>query len=139
MIKLFYKTFSTIHVFLYRLTGGRLGSRVQGLDILVLTTTGRKTGKMRATPLGYFDFDGSYVITGSNSGRKSHPAWFYNLKSNPQAMTQIKDKQFEVQAEITGQGKRDQLWERLIQLSPGYSKYSKRTRREIPMVILCPV
>lgn len=128
-----------IAVFLYRLTDGKFGGRVQGLRVLLLTTTGRKTAKKRTTPLGYFEDDGSYVIIGSNAGFETHPAWFLNLKSNPRATIQVKDRQFQVNAEIAGPEKRGRLWARLIELAPGYANYAKRTRREIPLVILRPI
>ena len=76
------KPFMAIYVFLYRRTGGKFGGKVQGLPVLLLTTNGRKTGKKRVTPLGYFEYDGYYVISASNAGFDTNPAWFYNLKSH---------------------------------------------------------
>ena len=131
-----FRLFLTIYVFLYRLSAGKFGNQVQGLSVLLLTTTGRKTGKLRTTPLGYFEQDGGYVIIGSNAGSNSHPGWFYNLKSRPQAKIQIKDRQFEVNATIVEAEKRSQLWERLLEISPAYGNYAKRTGREIPLVFL---
>jgi F420H(2)-dependent quinone reductase len=125
-----------IYAFLYRLTGGAFGGKVQGLSVLLLTTTGRKTGKLRTTPLGYFEQDGGYIIIASNSGANSNPGWFYNLKSHPQAKIQIKNRQFEVTATIVGPEKRGQLWERLEALSPAYGNYAKKTNREIPLIFL---
>ena len=125
-----------IAVFLYRLTGGKFGGKVQGLRVLLLTTTGRKTGKERTTPLGYFEHDGGYVIIGSNGGFNTHPAWFHNLRSSPRAAIQVKEEQFEVTAEIAGPDQRGQLWLRLMELAPSYANYAKRTSREIPLVIL---
>ena len=125
-----------IYVFLYRLTAGTFGGKVQGLSVLLLTTSGRKTGKLRTTPLGYFEQDGGYIIIASNSGANSNPGWFYNLKSHPQARIQIKNRQFEVTATIVGSEKRSQLWERLVALSPAYGNYAKKTNREIPLIFL---
>ncbi len=134
-----FRFFLAIHVFLYRLTGGKIGSRVQGLPILLLTTTGRKTGRRRTTPLGYLDYDGGYVVTGSNAGFDTHPAWFHNLTSNGCAIIEVGDQRFDVTPEIAGSDERDRLWAQLIKLAPGYAAYAQRTRREIPMVILRPV
>jgi proline iminopeptidase len=131
-----FRFFLSIYVFLYRLTAGSFGGKVQGLSVLLLTTSGRKTGKLRTTPLGYFEQDGGYVIIGSNAGANSNPGWFYNLKSHPQAKIQIKEKQFEVNARIVGSEKRSQLWERLVEISPAYGNYAKKTNREIPLVFL---
>lgn len=134
-----FRFFLVIYVFLYRLTGGRFGSRVQGLPVLLLTTTGRKTGKRRTTPLGYLEYDGGYVVTGSNAGFDTHPAWFHNLTSNARATIEIGDRRFDVSAERAGSDERGRLWARLIEQAPGYAAYAQRTRREIPMVILRPL
>jgi F420H(2)-dependent quinone reductase len=139
MLKSVFRFFLAIHIFVYRLTGGKFGGKVQGLSVLLLTTSGRKTGKKRTTPLGYFKDDGGYVITGSNAGFDTHPAWFHNLRSDPRATIEVNDQRFEVRAEIAGAEKRDKLWARLIALAPGYADYAKKTSREIPLVILRPL
>ncbi len=133
-----FRFFLALHIYFYRLTRGKFGGKVQGLSILLLTTTGRKTGQKRTTPLGYFKDEGGYVITASNAGADRHPAWFLNLQADPHVIIDVKDKRFEVRAEIAGMEKRDQLWARLISLSPGYASYARKTRREIPLVILRP-
>jgi deazaflavin-dependent oxidoreductase (nitroreductase family) len=139
MTRIFFKVFTGIHAFFYRLSGGRFAGKVQGLRVLLLTTTGRKTGKARTTPLGHFEHDGGYVIIASNAGFDAHPDWFLNLKSSPHAAIQVGDKKLNVSAEIAGADKRDQLWSRLIQLAPGYAGYEKKTSRVIPIVILRPL
>lgn len=139
MIKTFFRFFMAINVFLYRLSGGKFGGKVQGLRVLILNTTGRKTGKKRAIPPGYFEHDGSYVIIGSNAGFDTHPSWFHNLKSNPEATIVVNDRQLEVRAKVSGEDERGQLWEKLIELSPSYANYAKKTSRQIPLVILSPV
>ena len=128
-----------ISISLYRLTGGKLGGKVQGLPVLLLTTTGCKTGKKRITPLGYIEHDGSYVITATNAGFETHPAWFHNLKSHPQVALQVRDKQLTAVAEIADPNLRKQLWAKFVERAPGYGAYEKRTTREIPMVLLRPV
>jgi deazaflavin-dependent oxidoreductase (nitroreductase family) len=130
--------FNAIHIRLYRLTGGSFGGRVQGLRVLLLTTTGRKSGARRTTPLGYFEQDGAYVITASNAGFETHPAWFHNLRANPRATIDVADRRLEVTAEVAGPADRGRLWQRLLELSPGYGQYAQRTRREIPLVRLRP-
>lgn len=128
----------TIHVFLYRRTDGRLGGRIQNLDVLLLTTTGHRTGKRRTTPLGYFEAEGSYVIIASNGGSDRNPGWFHNLKNNPVAWIQIRERQQEIRARIAGPNDRAPLWRRLLELAPSYENYAKRARREIPVVRLLP-
>jgi F420H(2)-dependent quinone reductase len=134
-----FRFFMAIYVFLYRLTGGKFGRQVQGLPVLLLTTIGRKTGKKRITPLGYFEDDGSYVITATNAGFDTHPAWFHNLKSHPQVALQIGSKQWTAIAELANPTLRQQLWAKFVERAPGYGAYEKRTTREIPIVLLRPV
>lgn len=139
MVKRLFSIMKPIMVRLYRLTDGRFGGSVQGLRVLLLTTTGRKTGKRRTTPLGFFEHEGGYVIIASNAGFDTHPAWFHNLKSNPRAAIEIGRRRVEVTAEIAGPEARSRLWARLMELAPSYGYYTERTRREIPMVVLRPV
>ncbi|HEX9332799.1 MAG TPA: nitroreductase family deazaflavin-dependent oxidoreductase [Anaerolineales bacterium] len=134
-----FRFFMAIYVFLYRLTGGKFGNQVQGLPVLLLTTIGRRTGKKRITPLGYLEHDGSYVITATNAGFDTHPAWFHNLKSHPQVALQIGDKQLTAIAELADPTLRQQLWAKFVERAPGYGAYEKRTTREIPIVLLRPV
>jgi deazaflavin-dependent oxidoreductase (nitroreductase family) len=139
MLKALFKPMFNLMTFLYRATKGKFGGEVQGLPVLLLTTTGRRSGKQRTTPLGFFEEDGGYVICASNAGFEPNPAWFYNLKSNPHAKIEIKDRPLEINAEITTGDRRKQLWDRLVQLAPGYGNYATKTTREIPMIILRPV
>ena len=128
-----------IYAFLYRLTRGKVGGSLLVIPVLLLTTTGRKTAKKRTTPVGYIEHDGGYVIVGLFvvfGG--ANPGWFYNLRTNPRASIQVKDKQFEVSAEIVGPDKRGAIWAWVTELVPIYAKVAKRTNREIPLVILRP-
>lgn len=138
MLRSIFRLFLAIHIFFYRLTGGKFGGKVQGLPVLLLTTRGRKTGKKRTTPLGYFTEDGAYIITASNAGLDTHPAWYHNLRSDPHATIEVNDQRYEVHAETAGEEKRDQLWTRLVGLAPGYANYEKKTSRKIPLLILRP-
>jgi deazaflavin-dependent oxidoreductase (nitroreductase family) len=126
-------------VFLYNVSGGRIGGKVGNLPVLLLTTTGRKTGKQRTLPVGYIMDGSAYVITASAGGADKHPGWFFNIRSNPQAAIQVKDKPIKVTAEIAGPEKKPELWTRLVEVAPNFAGYQKRTSREIPMVILYPV
>ena len=139
MQKLTWKIWTRLHVFLYRLTGGRFGSEMRGFKVLLLTTTGHKSGKRRTTPLGYFDHEGGYGIIASNSGQPSNPAWFYNLKTNPRVDIQVKDRELTVTAQQVPSEAHAALWSKLISIAPGYDDYTKRTTREIPLVLLKPV
>jgi deazaflavin-dependent oxidoreductase (nitroreductase family) len=138
MQKNIFRLTMAIHIFLYRLTGGRFGGQMRDFKVLLLTTIGRKSGQKRTTPLGYFDYDGAYVITASNAGLPSNPGWYYNLKDNARVTVQVNDEIMTAVAEEVKGDLRSQLWDRLVELAPSYADYPKRTTREIPMVILRP-
>ena len=142
MKRIFFRFFNSIRdvfVSLYRLTHGKVGGHVQGLQVLLLTTIGRKTGKQRTTPLGYFMDGGNYVITASNAGFDAQPAWFLNLSTNRHVMLEIQDQKIQAEAEVAQAEKRNSLWSKLISLSPAYANYAKKTSREIPLIILHPL
>ncbi|MDQ5824572.1 MAG: nitroreductase family deazaflavin-dependent oxidoreductase [Chloroflexota bacterium] len=126
------------HVAIYRRTGGRLGGRIRELPVLLLTTTGRKSGQQRTQPLNYLRYGYAYVVAASNSGRDSYPAWFLNLQSNPHATVQVKRKVFPVVARMATEEEQTRLWEDLIAKGRNYAEYRKMTDRHIPMVILEP-
>lgn len=132
------KTFTGMHAFFYRLTGGRAGSTMGGMKVLLLTTHGRKSGKSRTTPLTFFEQESGLLIVASNAGKPRHPAWYLNLKANPQVSVQIKDKSIPCTAEIVASGQRESLWKGVVSAAPAYSGYEKSTTREIPLVLLQP-
>ncbi len=135
---IFFKLFAAIQIFLYRLTGGRLGGKMMGFNVLLLTTTGRKSGQARTVPLGRFDHPEGYVIVGSNGGQPSHPAWYFNLKNNPHVTIQVLDKVIPATAEVLSGQERAQAWQQVIANAPNYAAYEKKTSREIPLVLLRP-
>jgi F420H(2)-dependent quinone reductase len=133
------KVMTPIHVFLYRMTGGAIGGKVQGLPVLLLTTTGRTSGKPRTVPLGYLNDGSTFVIIASYAGQPRNPAWFLNLQSHPEANIRVKRLQMQVNAETANPEKTRELWARLVEVAPGYAKYQESTSRVIPVVILHPV
>ena len=139
MFKLILKVMIPTTVFLYRLTGGVIGGRVQTLPVLLLTTTGRTSGKPRTVPVAYLRDGSTYVIIASYAGLPRHPAWFLNLERHPEATIQVKKQQMQVKAETANQEKKRELWARLMEVAPGYADYQKRTSRDIPIVILHPI
>lgn len=123
----------------YRLSGGKLGGRIFGNPILLLNTTGRKTGKSRTTPLLYLPDGENMVIVASNGGAPKHPAWWHNLKARPEAEVEVGDRKLRVRAEDAEGEEKRRLWERLVAAYPGYANYQRKTDREIPVVILRPL
>lgn len=137
--RLLFNALVKAHVALYRASGGRLGGQLRkGAPVLLLTTTGRKTGRQRTTPLLYVEEADRYVVVASAGGAPSHPAWYLNLRSNPTATIQVGSRKLAVTAETAGPEERARLWPRLTQMWPQYDDYEAKTRREIPVVILTP-
>ena len=133
---IFVKWFLGLHVSIYRASGGRLMGRLAGNDMLLLTTTGRKTGEKRTTPLAYITDGDAYVVTGSNNGQPKHPGWYFNLKANPRAQLQVRAEVFDVvAAEATGD-ERARIWTKLITEHSQYARYSTMTTRQIPLMVM---
>ena len=129
---------SRLHVALYGATGGRLGGRVAGASVLLLTTTGRRSGKRRTTPLLYVQDAGRYVVVASVGGAPKHPAWYLNLRDNPAATIQVGARSIDVSATTASTEERKRLWALATQMYAGYDDYQARTSREIPVVVLTP-
>ncbi len=138
IMKSLFKFFMAINVWMYRISGGKLGGSMRGFQVLLLTTTGRKSGKTYTTPLGRFDYDGGYLIVASNAGLPTHPAWYYNLKSNPHVTVQVMDQVIPAAAEVLSGEARAQAWRQVIATAPSYASYEKRTTRVIPLILQQP-
>jgi len=127
-----------LHRLLYYASGGRLGARLGGMSILLLTTTGRRTGTPRTIPLTFVRDGGSLVVVGSYGGMDRAPAWWLNLQHNPRASVQIGPLHHEVVARKASPGERARLFAEICARFPVYGRYQQRTTREIPVVILEP-
>jgi F420H(2)-dependent quinone reductase len=126
----------TVHRGVYRATGGRVAGKVWGLSILLLTTTGRKTGKARTTPLCFYPDGADLVVVASNGGLKWFPSWWLNLLEHPQATVRVGRRLREVVARPASPDERARLWREITTIAPGYLEYEKRAPREIPLAIL---
>jgi deazaflavin-dependent oxidoreductase (nitroreductase family) len=131
------KAFFHAHAEVYERTGGRLGAWL-GLPTLLLSFTGRKSGKTYSTPLVYFQDGPSYVVVGSDGAARRDPQWWKNLRVNPKASVRVGRKQYEVTATLATGVERERLWELGKGVNPMWSKYQARTERELPVVILTP-
>jgi deazaflavin-dependent oxidoreductase (nitroreductase family) len=132
------KRLGGLFIVLYRLTGGRI-TRLWKVDVLILTTRGRKTGKTRTILLQFFRDGEDMVIVAANSGRASHPGWFYNLKATPTVRVQVMDRTFKVHAEEMSNDEAIAFWPCVLRIAPTYERYQKATKRSIPLVRLVPV
>jgi deazaflavin-dependent oxidoreductase (nitroreductase family) len=131
--------FWRIHPVIYRLTGGRLLGRIAGVPVLLLTTTGRKTGAPRTKPLLYLADGDAFVVAASYAGEPRHPAWWLNLRADPKALVQVGSRVVEVRAREAEGEERARLWRGIVAQDDAFAEYERRTARRIPVVVLEPV
>ncbi len=112
---------------------------LSGAPVLLLTTTGRKSGRPRTTPLNYLQDGESKVIVASNGGNDQHPAWYLNLRAKPDVEVQVGRERKRARAEVAVGEERARLWPLLVQMYSGYGEYQKEMKRTIPVVILRPL
>lgn len=120
---------------LYRRSGGRIGGSVSGTSVLLLTTTGRRSGKAITRPVGYFDLDGVRYVIASNGGAPADPAWYRNLLAHPAVTVEVGRERYQAVATPATGEERARLWEHAVAVAPAYGKYA-RGPREIPVVVL---
>jgi deazaflavin-dependent oxidoreductase (nitroreductase family) len=133
--RFFIKWFMSINSFLIRISRGQIGSKLGAQTILLLHTTGRKSGQGRAIPIAYFDYEGKYLIVASNWGKDRNADWYLNLKKQPRAALEVKGKRIAVQSrEATGE-EYDRLWKFATEHHPPYLDYQKMTTRHIPIMV----
>jgi deazaflavin-dependent oxidoreductase (nitroreductase family) len=130
---------SGAHAGVYRATGGKLFGRMGKSPILLLNTVGRKTGRKRTTPLLYVMDGEDFVIITSKGGAATHPAWYLNLRANPDATVEIGDREVQVEAGVADPEEKARLWEKMVEMYPTYDDYQRKTEREIPLLVLRPV
>ena len=130
------KHLSTLHALLYRMTGGRIGRRLVNNDMLLLSTTGRRTGRTHTVPLLYLRDGENLVVIASWGGRDDHPEWYLNLLANAAAQVQVNGNRHPMIAATANQSTRTRLWPKVLTAYDGYGIYQSRTDREIPVVIL---
>ena len=122
----------------YEKSGGRLGSRMGKMGMLVLYTQGRKSGQQRSHTLQYMPDGANYVVVASNNGQERHPGWYHNLLSDPHVQIQVGRRRLNALAAVADAEEYAQLWPRLIAQNPPWEAYARRTTRKIPVVILLP-
>ena len=130
--------FVPLHRLLFRLSGGRLLGRLEGHGVLILVTTGRRSGKRRSSPLMYFQFEesGDLIVIGSNYGRDRHPAWYLNIEAAPVVLVETDGGRFDAEARITRGEERTALFDKVVRQNPRFGRYRASTARLIPVVAL---
>jgi len=126
------------HAEIYERSGGRIGGWA-GLPTLLLSVTGRKSGKTFSTPLVFFKDGDAYVVVGSDGAARRDPQWWKNLQVNPVSSVRDGRSKLEVRATLAIGAERERLWELGKSVNPMWSKYQTRTERELPVVVLTPV
>jgi deazaflavin-dependent oxidoreductase (nitroreductase family) len=137
--RLITKGMTGTHAAIYRASGGKVVGRMFNSPVLLLITTGRKTGRERTTPLLYLEDGENLVVVASVGGAPKHPDWYWNLKANPEARVEIGDRTLRIRAEEARGEEKRRLWARLVEMYPPYEDYQRRTKREIPVLVLRPL
>ena len=131
---------AALHRGIFRLSRGRLLGHFGRLDVLLLTTRGRRSGKVRTIPLLYVDDAGDYVLIASNGGAELHPAWYLNLQAQPDATVELRGAKRRVHAsDVTDPDDRARLWKLANEGYGSYDGYATKTDRTIPVVRLHPM
>lgn len=128
-----------LNVRLYRLSGGKIGGRMQKAKVLLLHHVGRKSGTPRVTPVLFLPDGERLVIVASKGGTDKHPAWFHNLMAAPETTVEVGRDTRRVRARRANDDERAQLWPRLVEVYKPYESYQTYTDRQIPVVVLEPV
>ncbi len=132
------RAFGKWNVPLYRLSRGRIGGKVGNAPVLLLTTTGRRSGQRRTAPVLYLEDGAGLVVIGSNAGNRNEPAWSLNLKAHPEAEVEVGAKRRSVRARVTTDAERERLWELMNSQYEGFEDYDRRTSRDIAVFLLEP-
>jgi deazaflavin-dependent oxidoreductase (nitroreductase family) len=130
------RALSGLHIGLYRATRGLVGRRLARHDMLLLTTTGRTSGRPHTVPLLYLQVKGDLAVIASYGGHPTHPDWYRNLLADPHAEVQVDGKRFPVIARTAESAERRRLWAQAVAEYPGYAGYQEKTDRLIPVVLL---
>jgi deazaflavin-dependent oxidoreductase (nitroreductase family) len=120
----------------FRANGGKVGGFFEGATMLLLTTTGAKSGRLHTTPLVYLPDGDRFVVIASKGGAPTNPDWYHNLLVNPKATIEVGTETLEVEAEVVSGEERNELYRRQVERRPGFADYERQTTRLIPVVAL---
>ena len=133
------RRWSAVHRTVYRLSRGRLGTRLVGNDMLLLTTMGRKSGEAHTVPLLYLSDGETIAVIASFGGRDHHPDWYLNLMADPSVTARTGERELRLIARTATPAERETWWPRAVDAYRDYALYQDRTKRQIPIVLLRPV
>lgn len=124
---------------LYEGSGGTEGTTMRGMPVIILTSVGAKSGKLRKTALMRVEHEGEYAVVASLGGAPKHPVWYFNLVDNPQVELQDGPEKADYRARLVEGDEKARWWERAVAAFPDYADYQEKTDREIPVFVLTPV
>ena len=123
----------------FRANEGVVGGRFEGKTLLLLHTTGAKTGKERVNPVAYVRDGEKYVVIASKGGAPTNPDWYYNILAHPHLTVEVGTKTFDVEAQVAEEPERTRLYNKMVEMLPGFADYRQKTERVIPVIELTPV
>ncbi len=123
----------------FRANAGKVGGRFAGRTLLLLHTIGAKSGQERVNPVAYVRDGDRLVIIASKGGAPTNPAWYHNLVAHPLVTVEVGTAKFQVQAKVAEEPERTRLYDKMVEMMPGFAEYRQRTTRVIPVVVLTPV
>ena len=129
---------STLHTLAYRFTGGRIGRRLVNNDMLLVTTTGRRSGRKHTIPLLYLRDGDAVIVIASWGGRDYPPDWYLNVVADPEVSVQMNGAGWDAVAEELDEPERSTWWQHAVTAYDGYAEYQSRTKRVIPILRLSP-
>ncbi len=123
----------------FRANDGKVGGRFEGRTLLLLHTKGAKSGQERINPTAYVRDGDRLVVIASKGGAPTNPDWYYNVVANPQVSVEVGTEKFQARAKVAEEPERTRLYEKMVEMMPGFDDYRRKTTRVIPVIVLMPV
>ena len=123
----------------FRENDGKVGGRFEGKSLLLLHTRGAKSGQERINPLAYVRDGDRYVIIASKGGAPTNPSWYYNILASPMVTVEAGNETFQARATVAEEPERTRLYNKMVEMMPGFDDYRRKTTRNIPVIVLTPV
>ena len=123
----------------FRANGGKVGGPFEGRTLLLLHTTGAKSRQERINPVAYVKDGDRFVVIASKGGAPTNPDWYYNVVANPELTVEVGTETFRVHATVAQEPERTRIYDKMVEMMPGFDDYRKKTTRVIPVIVLTPV
>ena len=123
----------------FRAHDGKVGGRFEGKTLLLLHTQGAKSGQERINPVAYVRDGDRYVVITSKGGAPTNPSWYYNLLANPLVTVEVGNEKFQTRATVAEEPERTRLYNKMVEMMPGFDDYRRKTTRAIPVIVLTPM